>query len=452
MRTLDRLRRYILELRQAGKLHPGDKLPSFRELEKSFDASYVTIHNAMAQLQHEGVVKIDHGNGTYLSGGHPLKVQFRYAFEFISPSEFERLLRKALAGKDLNFLFEFKSIWEKPQYDKETIVITIGGKNTNLNANISDFSNQEGYYSLLKELEAPEQIAPWMPLPFCMTTFQFALNKNILKKINFPQPAETGNFNWWDAYAQACKKCGFLPASISWGDNTLWHFESLTGLLLALNNGKTDNLSNGAPLFDSAIGRRLLSILKDTVFCPINVTNPDKRGFMLGGAGASFKVGSWISVQNNNSRYPYIKLNGLKLIPYSAEETRIYPTSISYMYPSLPVGLGVEERHRVWQLIELLLSRPFQKDFCGASGTISVRKDFAPNDYEWNTGEAWAQFIPGSEDRKIYEENLFTPEIRAALTVLIDIWKSSNIDAEFILSRMDAKKNVYLNEYQYLHD
>ena len=54
----------------SGKLKPGDKLPTERELVDQFRSSRVSVREAVRALEHLGLVRIKrgHGGGTYVSG------------------------------------------------------------------------------------------------------------------------------------------------------------------------------------------------------------------------------------------------------------------------------------------------------------------------------------------------------------------------------------------------
>ncbi|MEM4540581.1 MAG: FadR/GntR family transcriptional regulator [Archaeoglobaceae archaeon] len=51
----------------SGKLKPGDKLPSERELAKSLNVSRSTVREALKMLASKGLVRIVHGEGTFVA-------------------------------------------------------------------------------------------------------------------------------------------------------------------------------------------------------------------------------------------------------------------------------------------------------------------------------------------------------------------------------------------------
>ena len=64
----------------SGKLKPGDKLPTERELVEQFHTSRVSVREAVRSLEHLGLVKIKRGagGGTYVTGAdhHPVAESF----------------------------------------------------------------------------------------------------------------------------------------------------------------------------------------------------------------------------------------------------------------------------------------------------------------------------------------------------------------------------------------
>ena len=63
----DMLIQRILGFVTAGRLKPGDRLPSERELSERFQVSRPTVREAMKALHFLGVVEIHHGGGAFVS-------------------------------------------------------------------------------------------------------------------------------------------------------------------------------------------------------------------------------------------------------------------------------------------------------------------------------------------------------------------------------------------------
>src|SRR5690349_7175703 len=56
-----RLREQILE----GALPPGTQLPSISELARRHETTPITVRRALRQLEEEGLVRVEHGVGTF---------------------------------------------------------------------------------------------------------------------------------------------------------------------------------------------------------------------------------------------------------------------------------------------------------------------------------------------------------------------------------------------------
>ncbi len=80
-RVSDGIARQIREVIFAGKLKPGDKLPTERELVEQFHSSRASVREAVRSLEHLGLIKIKRGagGGTYISKANhrPVVESFR---------------------------------------------------------------------------------------------------------------------------------------------------------------------------------------------------------------------------------------------------------------------------------------------------------------------------------------------------------------------------------------
>lgn len=55
-----------------GVLNPGDQLPSVRELAVRLVINPNTVARAYGELEREGLLSVEQGRGTFISGGRPL--------------------------------------------------------------------------------------------------------------------------------------------------------------------------------------------------------------------------------------------------------------------------------------------------------------------------------------------------------------------------------------------
>lgn len=62
MRIADRIRSMI----EDGAFHPGDKLPTLKDLAEQFGCSRATVRESLGALRGQGLVEFRHGDGTYV--------------------------------------------------------------------------------------------------------------------------------------------------------------------------------------------------------------------------------------------------------------------------------------------------------------------------------------------------------------------------------------------------
>ena len=66
-----RILAHVLELIQAGRLKPGDRLPAERDLAEEVGVSRASLRSGIRSLQAMGVVQARQGSGTYIVAGPP---------------------------------------------------------------------------------------------------------------------------------------------------------------------------------------------------------------------------------------------------------------------------------------------------------------------------------------------------------------------------------------------
>jgi GntR family transcriptional regulator len=83
----------VKHLVASGTLHPGDQLPTVRQLAAELRVNFNTVARAYRLLDEAGVISTQQGRGTYV-------------LEVPPPEDAIRLRRKALDGLSHNFLLE----------------------------------------------------------------------------------------------------------------------------------------------------------------------------------------------------------------------------------------------------------------------------------------------------------------------------------------------------------
>jgi DNA-binding FadR family transcriptional regulator len=64
----ERVERSIRDLIASGRLGPGGRLPSERQLAAELDAGRTTIRLVLMKLATEGMIRSEHGRGYFLTG------------------------------------------------------------------------------------------------------------------------------------------------------------------------------------------------------------------------------------------------------------------------------------------------------------------------------------------------------------------------------------------------
>ncbi len=62
---MDQVKYYVA----SNALRPGDRLPSIREMARSMALNPTTIVKAYSELEHEGVIELQHGRGVFVRDG-----------------------------------------------------------------------------------------------------------------------------------------------------------------------------------------------------------------------------------------------------------------------------------------------------------------------------------------------------------------------------------------------
>ncbi len=71
----ERLRQFIVEEVLAGRLKPGDMLPTEQQLAGSYDVARSTVRQALAALERDGLIQRIQGKGTFIHDEAPVQVR-----------------------------------------------------------------------------------------------------------------------------------------------------------------------------------------------------------------------------------------------------------------------------------------------------------------------------------------------------------------------------------------
>ncbi|OQA87709.1 MAG: putative transcriptional regulator of 2-aminoethylphosphonate degradation operons [Lentisphaerae bacterium ADurb.Bin242] len=439
-KLIDTLRRFLKKRLESGDLNPGDRLPSYHELCEKFSSSYATVRSAMACLEREGVVELVHGNGSFLAGARPIKIEFYHLMSSLDAETMHALLKKYI---ELNRLFidvELKNVFSlNPYFTREEcnehcrakIILCPYGMSYPI-PGLSTFSGYGDYEEVFRELHHYPQINIGTALPFYSFSYQMGFNGRLMKKTGFDIDSVSGDFKWWKNYMEACRAGSIMPASICWKKNSRWPFIKLLPLLLSLKVARHEisSVDTGinVPFFNTPAGKDFLEICRGIHF-------EEDDSFCSNASGMGFALGSWISRQNKNRQN--ICIDELRIKPYSVDGRKIVLLDTCNIQAHLDHDITKNDTDRIWKLIKVILSRPFQKEFCGLTGAISVRRDIAPREHEWYS-EEFSQFFPAEGDY-LFHSSMFNRELRAYFSAVMENFIFYKADLSDVLARLDVK-------------
>ena len=446
-KTSEQIQKYVdMEIR-SGRLRPGGRLPSFREMAEKFGVTYLTVRNAVQQLERDQIVEIKQ-HGTFLAGGDALKVLVRCIPTTISKENMRQLLVKYLANSDLNVEIEVSSIRkitrnvsarEDFQHDYDAVI--------SFTAYMNDFCNSfpstrlnllPGTEKIKSKLLDLGNLDLTYQIPFSIFTYQMGMNRRLMRKIGFDPAKITGDFKWWEGYVRKCRTQGMVPASICMPPSDIHLFSKLIHPMLSILPYDEKKYRNPGPLFKSEAGFRFLQLVHDT---EIYFQDNDERLFLRNGCPFSFSIGSWITVQNQDPSRRDVKVDELVIIPFRTENGRkICFNTFECLEVYLSPFATAEKRDRIGKLIALMYSHDFQKEYCSQTGTISVRQDVCPTEYYWNRTLEWNDFIPSPDDLFVFPFILFDSDLQVAWSILLENMKFFHADFSETATRMDLKK------------
>jgi DNA-binding transcriptional regulator YhcF (GntR family) len=443
MRTIDKIRKYINQRLASGELTAGSRLPSSNEMMRLFESSYATVRLSLRKLADEGLVDVANGRGSFVAGARKLDVIFYCLPTSVEFDQLERLLEKHINKNCLHLNIHLRNVFNlitgretgAPDNVNKVVIVECAPEMTYNIPGLYNFIDYDGYSDLLRKLMPETMETMNGGLPFYSYTSQLAVNDELLRKTGFPMEQITGDFLWWEDFVAACGKVNLCPASFDWKREAKWPFNNLYCPFFSLKLHETNSLeallTPRKPYFEGYAGRRLLEIIGDCKFS----YSQEYPSFFEGNAVMNLSQSSWITVQNK--KRANINVNDLKIIPYRLKGKNIINLQTNNLHTYISPTANTEEKSRIWKLLQLLLSKSFQKEFCGMSGSVSVRKDLAAKDYAWYCDE-FASFMPTAGDIIIHNQ-VFSRSMKAYLTALIEQYKFNHADKNVILKFMDNK-------------
>lgn len=306
----------------------------------------------------------------------------------IETEKFQKLFNDYLAKNHLHIkikVFSHEDDYHNKFDDYRAIIST---SKKILKKSLCDFKEFADYGNIVEKLcDFPYDISRFS-IPFFYITHQFGIHKKALEIIGMSSQEFTSDFKWWSKYAKLCHRNNITVASTFWPENELYMFKTFFNLFHSLKmnytvSGKMDNVFFEKPMFNNSAGEKLLQIIDDCDFISGNFPSWDDN------AGINFKLGSWINVPNRHREN--IVPEKLHIIPYKYGDRKLFAVSPTCLSLYLDQNVNKDEKERLWELMKIMLSHDFQKEFCDLSGAISVRKDFSREDCFWCENEDMAE-------------------------------------------------------------
>src|SRR5580700_7718874 len=91
---------------ETGALRDGDQLPTIRKVAEDLIVNPNTVVRAYRELEHEGVLELKHGSGTYIRESAGARARLIRKAQTITQSTIERLLALGLTEDELRRAFE----------------------------------------------------------------------------------------------------------------------------------------------------------------------------------------------------------------------------------------------------------------------------------------------------------------------------------------------------------
>jgi DNA-binding transcriptional regulator YhcF (GntR family) len=437
-RAVDKIRSYIKHETGRGKLYPGKRLPSYSDMQDQFGFSYATVQNSMRRLQAEKFVDIVNGKGCYIATPKTLKIAFYLPETTLNFPQLQQLFDKHL-DKSLRVEVELRE-WQRYEIkppDNETHTIIIGASyNSPFSIpGLSSFEFFDGFDKLLNQLQLQNSGTDnAFYIPFYRNVSQLGINLDLLDTSGFSINDLSNDFDWWDDLntQNKIKSAGIAPSSFYCNQQYPWWFGYFLPLFanLLINETQSPAAIYKTPLFDTPSGSKLLDIIAS------HRSNQANNLFYSNKSIIELSAGTWLTMQNK-TREDFLVENFI-IKPYKFNDRKICLLGQNCLQTFMHHDLDNDDRNRIWEVVKMLLSKPFQLDFCNLSGMLSVRRDVAPDEYIWNNRPDFAAFIPEENDIKI-SGNIFPSHYLATIAALIEQYTFYNADKQTILRQLDKK-------------
>ena len=430
MTTVQKLRKYIRDEMAAGRLKPGDSLPGLRRVCNDLGCFYTTAQRAVKELGREGVLRIEHGRGAFLTGDKALESEVAWEFDVIDRKVLYEMMMRQVNRRRLNLKLNLIPV-TAPVQEKNAIHprISVDAKEIG-----SELNHLPGYREWKKMLPG----ATLLRLPFTYAPHAVGVNLDLMKQIGFSGKQMTPGFGWFREYAEKANRAGFHPMSREF--RKIPSLNWAQGILMELAEGNAEKLTGPEAFFTTEAGHCFLEIARNTAFYNAGNPTPAKESFYRGGAGLAPLVGSWITAQNQSSFRPDMRVPHLGFRNYLLPDgRRLLPVNRQPISIRIPEDFDDARLARLAGLVDILLSREFQIEYCRLTGMLSERSDIDFSEYFPMDDES-RKLLPGPDSVSFSFNVLYSYPVMTMLQAMLESALDFPEHAESILEKMDFRR------------
>ena len=430
MTTIQKLRNYIVTEQEAGRLKPGDALPGLRRICNDLGCFYTTAQRAVKELGREGVLRIEHGRGAFLTGDKALEIDVAWQFDVIDPKVLREMLTRHAAERKLNLKLNLIPA-NSPVHEERPSLPRVSVDAREIG---SELNHLPGYKNWKKLLPG----ATLLHLPFTYSPHAVGVNLDLMDRIGYSVKRMGPGFGWFADYAEKADRAGFYPMSREY--RMIPSLNWAQGILMELSEGNARKLTGKEPFFTTETGHRFLEIARNTVFYNASDTEPAKESFYRGGAGLAPLVGSWITAQNQSSFRPDIRVARLGFRNYLMPDgRRLLPVNRQPLSVRIPEDFDDARLARLAGLVDILLSREFQIEYCRLTGMLSERRDIEFSEY-FPMDEESRKLLPGPDSVIFSFNELYSYPVMTMLQAMLESALEFPEHADSILKKMDTRR------------
>lgn len=439
MSVAEKIREYLNAQITSGKLHPGDKLPTYGEIQSAFGISYTSAQRAFKKLEQGGLIKTIQGVGSFLNGGDPLDVDFFLLETTFDFKKLQPILDGISKELDLHLNIHLKNMNRQavsPDQSSRKVVITEADPWLHNNGTLLDYSIFPDFHNVMDSLFVPlEKIRIPQRIPFFHFTYLMMCNRKLLKKAGIPEDFhKIASPKWWKRFSDACKRNGISPAfrSSHQRKSILWNFSNpfvLFVLMMLHGNGGNPEKLFAEPCMTGETGKKIFDIY-DT----LDYLEDEQKMYS---AALTLNIGSWFTAQY--SHVFHFSPEDFSVFAPEYKGRRLLEVETTWLQTFITDSITFNEKERIWKFIKALLSKPVQKKIVSIAGLVSTHRDMMPEDHGWVRNHPdFKEFLPCRNDI-LFTRKMLSRELITAFSLLLELYDQYKLPQQIIREVIDFK-------------